>query len=132
MSTRCLGLWSLHNSWPAFPSKNVKDATQAKSSNWHAFRAPDQEWERTHYQRQSKIESMIQSVVVNGRRAGAPKSFDKAWSGVLQSDLGAIAGGFRVVSMQAVVYASVVPTTTKVQRQRLCGEVSQGARGRAG
>ena len=46
--------------------------TAAKSSNWHAFRAPDQEWERTHYQRQSTIEGMIQNVVQNARRAGAP------------------------------------------------------------
>jgi propane monooxygenase small subunit len=67
----------------------VKDATQAKSSNWHAFRAPDQEWERTHYQRQSKIETMVQGVISNGRKAGVPKSFDKAWIGVLQNDLGA-------------------------------------------
>ena len=67
----------------------VKDATEAKSSNWHAFRAPDQEWERTHYQRQSKIETMVQGVIANGRKAGAPKAFDKAWIGVLQNDLGA-------------------------------------------
>ena len=67
----------------------VKDATEAKSSNWHAFRAPDQEWERTHYQRQSKIETMVQGVIANGRRAGVTKAFDKAWIGVLQNDLGA-------------------------------------------
>ena len=67
----------------------VKDATEAKSSNWHAFRAPDQEWERTHYQRQSKIETMVQGVIGNGRKAGAPKAFDKAWIAVLQNDLGA-------------------------------------------
>ncbi|MDQ0391923.1 aromatic/alkene monooxygenase hydroxylase subunit beta [Labrys monachus] len=66
-----------------------KDNTQALSSNWHAFRAPDQEWERTHYQRQSKIEAMVQSVIANGRKAGAPKSFDKAWVKVLQNHLGA-------------------------------------------
>ena len=29
--------------------------TKAKSSDWHKFRAVDQEWERTHYQRQSTI-----------------------------------------------------------------------------
>ena len=67
----------------------VKEATQARSSNWHAFRAPDQEWERTHYQRQSKIETMVQGVIGNGRKAGVPKAFDKAWIGVLQNDLGA-------------------------------------------
>jgi propane monooxygenase small subunit len=67
----------------------IKDNTAAKSSNWHAFRAPDQEWERTHYQRQSKIETMVQSVITNARRAGAPKTFDKVWAKLLQAHLGA-------------------------------------------
>lgn len=67
----------------------VKENTQARSSNWHAFRAPDQEWERTHYQRQSKIEIMVQSVIANARRAGAHLTFDKVWQRVLQVHLGA-------------------------------------------
>jgi propane 2-monooxygenase small subunit len=66
-----------------------KDNTAALSSNWHAFRAPDQEWERTHYQRQSKIEAMVQSVIANGRKSGAAKAFDKAWVKILQNQLGA-------------------------------------------
>lgn len=67
----------------------VKDYTSARSSNWHAFRAPDQEWERTHYQRQARIETMVQSVIANGRKAGAPKQFDRVWQKLLQAHLGA-------------------------------------------
>ncbi len=66
-----------------------KDATAAKSSNWHAFRAPDQEWERTHYQRQSKIVTMVQSVIANSRQNQIPQTFDAAWSKILQAHLGA-------------------------------------------
>jgi propane 2-monooxygenase small subunit len=76
----------------AFPNGKgayEKDSTQAKSSNWHAFRAPDQEWERTHYQRQSRIEVMVQAVISNGRKSGAPLAFDAAWSKILQKHLGA-------------------------------------------
>ena len=76
-------------SFPDGKGAYVKENTAALSSNWHAFRAPDQEWERTHYQRQSTIEGMIQNVVQNARRAGAPKGFDKAWVKVLQNHLGA-------------------------------------------
>lgn len=76
-------------SFPNGDGAYVKSATAAKSSNWHAFRAPDQEWERTHYQRQSKIETMVQSVIQNARRAGAPRAFDRAWVKVLQTHLGA-------------------------------------------
>ncbi len=67
----------------------TKDNTRALSSNWHAFRAPDQEWERTHYQRQSKIETMVQAVISNARKAGAHLVFDKAWQRILQVHLGA-------------------------------------------
>lgn len=76
----------------AFPNGDgayEKTSTKAKSSNWHAFRAPDQEWERTHYQRQSHIEVMVQSVIGNARKSGAHKSFDAAWIKVLQCHLGA-------------------------------------------
>jgi propane monooxygenase small subunit len=76
-------------SFPDGKGAYVKEFTAAKSSNWHAFRAPDQEWERTHYQRQSTIEGMIQNVVQNARRAGAPAGFDAAWVKVLQNHLGA-------------------------------------------
>jgi len=64
--------------------------TKARSSNWHKFRAVDQEWERTHYQRQSTIVGMLQSVIENGRRSGAPKRFDRAWVKVLQDQVGAL------------------------------------------
>lgn len=76
----------------AFPNGKgayEKDSTKAKSSNWHAFRAPDQEWERTHYQRQSRIEVMVQSVISNGRKSGAQHAFDAAWGKILQKHLGA-------------------------------------------
>ena len=61
----------------------------AKARNWHAFRAVDQEWEKTHYQRQSTICGMVQSVIENGRRSGAATRFDPTWVKVLQDHLGA-------------------------------------------
>ena len=63
--------------------------TAAKSSDWHKFRAVDQEWERTHYQRQSTIEGMLKNVIDNGRRSGAPSRFDPAWVKILQNHVGA-------------------------------------------
>ena len=54
-----------------------KSGRKLQSSDWHKFRAPDQEWERTHYQRQSTIEGMIKNVVDNARKSGAPTRFDQ-------------------------------------------------------
>src|SRR5579859_1170843 len=58
--------------------------TAAKSTDWHKFRAIDEEWERTHYQRQSTIVGMITGAVNNARRSGAVKRFDKTWVKVLE------------------------------------------------
>lgn len=85
----------------------TKAWTHAKSSDWHKFRAVDQEWERTHYQRQSTICGMIQNVIENGRKSGAVKRFDKAWVKVLQDHLGAYKHaefGLGTATMQAQRY----------------------------
>lgn len=66
-----------------------KSWTAIKSSDWHKFRAIDQEWERTHYQRQSTIVGMLQNVIDNARRARTPGNFEPSWVKVLQSHLGA-------------------------------------------
>ena len=79
----------LDHLFPRWTPTYSKDWTAAKSSNWHKFRAVDQEWERTHYQRQSTICGMIQNVIENGRKSGAPSRFDKTWVKVLQDHLGA-------------------------------------------
>lgn len=81
--------------------------TAAKSSDWHKFRAIDQEWERTHYQRQSTIVGMITNVIENGRRSQAPKRFDKAWVKILSDHLGAYKHaefGLGTATMQAQRY----------------------------
>ena len=66
-----------------------KDWTRCKSADWHIYRAVDQEWEKTHYQRQSTICGTVQSVIENGRRSGAATRFDKSWVKVLQDHVGA-------------------------------------------
>ncbi|MPW05343.1 toluene hydroxylase [Paraburkholderia sp. CNPSo 3155] len=63
--------------------------TAAKSSDWHKFRAVDEEWERTHYQRQSTIIGMITGAIQNARRSGAVKRFDRTWIKVLEAHLSA-------------------------------------------
>ena len=66
-----------------------KDWTRAKSSDWHKYRAVDQEWEKTHYQRQSTICGSNQNVIENGRRSGAATRFDPTWVKVLADHVGA-------------------------------------------
>lgn len=84
-----------------------KDWTKIKSTDWHKFRAVDEEWERTHYQRQSTICGMVQNVIVNGRKSGATTRFDKAWIKILQDHVGAYKHaefGLGTATMQAQRY----------------------------
>lgn len=64
--------------------------TAIKSSDWHKYRAPDQEWERNHYQRQTEAEATVKSVVDNSRKNGTVKRFDKSWLQILQNHVGAL------------------------------------------
>ncbi len=66
-----------------------KDWTRCKAGDWHKYRSVDQEWERTHYQRQSTICGTVQSVIENGRRSGAASRFDPTWVKVLADHVGA-------------------------------------------
>lgn len=110
----------------------VKDNTRAQSSNWHAFRAPDQEWERTHYQRQSKIETMVQNVITNARKAGAPQAFDKVWSTILQKHLGAwkhaeFGLGTSLMQAQRYGYTQMINNATLTNssyKMRLCQDIT--------
>ena len=63
--------------------------TQLNCSDWHAYRAPDEEWERPHYQRQSAIVKMISQAVANGRAQRAVASFDPDWVSILQDHVSA-------------------------------------------
>lgn len=67
-----------------------KRRTKLKSSDWHAFRAPDGMWERNHYQRQASVESMIKQITDQGRASQAPQGFDQMWLPILQNHLGAL------------------------------------------
>lgn len=68
-----------------------KRRTALKSSDWHAYRAPDGEWERNHYQRQTEVESSIRQVIQHGRAANAAQGFDKMWVPILENHLRALA-----------------------------------------
>lgn len=64
--------------------------TAMKSADWHRFRSVDQEWDRTHYQRQSNIEGAVKMISDNARAQGAAAAFDPSWVAVLQNHVGAL------------------------------------------
>ncbi len=67
-----------------------KDSSALRSSNWHKFRAPDQEWERNHFQRQSGIEESIRLVVAVARAQNSWQYFDPSWLKIMQTHISAL------------------------------------------
>jgi propane monooxygenase small subunit len=63
--------------------------TKIKSSNWHEFRDPNGEWERTHYIRVAGIEKQINLTIQNAKVEDSFQNMDKGWVKVLQDHLSA-------------------------------------------
>jgi propane monooxygenase small subunit len=67
-----------------------KALTALKSSNWHEYRAPDEEHERNHFARQSEIEETIKIITTSARAQGAARNYDQGWVKILQDHVGAL------------------------------------------
>jgi propane monooxygenase small subunit len=77
---------SFANGDPAYNKK----LTAMKSSDWHEYRAPDEEHERNHFARQSEIEETIKIITTSARARGAAKHYDSGWVKILQDHVGAL------------------------------------------
>jgi propane monooxygenase small subunit len=64
--------------------------TRLQSSDWHQYRATDEEWERPHYQRQSAIVKMIEQAIKYARAQNAVALFDPDWVKILQDHVSAV------------------------------------------
>jgi propane monooxygenase small subunit len=58
--------------------------TALKSSNWHEFLDPNEEWEQTIYRNNANVVRQIQQNIEHGRLAHAYAGFDPAWIRVLE------------------------------------------------
>jgi propane monooxygenase small subunit len=61
-----------------------EDWTVLKSSNWHAYLDPNEEWEQTIYRNNANVVRQISQNIEQGRLAGAFAQFNSAWVRVLE------------------------------------------------
>ncbi len=66
-----------------------KDWTQLKSSDWHAFRDPNQEWEQTIYRNNANVVRQIQLNIDNAKLQRAFGAWNKQWAQVVARHVGA-------------------------------------------
>ena len=53
--------------------------TKIKSSDWHRFRDPNEEWERTFYINNSNSVRQVQQNIENAKSEGIFQNWDKSW-----------------------------------------------------
>ncbi len=71
------------------PGGYPKDWTKLKSSNWHAFLDPNEEWEQTIYRNNSNVVRQIQLNLNNAKKAGAYRNWPASWIKFIEHHLGA-------------------------------------------
>src|SRR5882757_6701811 len=71
------------------PGGYPKEWTALKSSNWHEFRDPNEEWEQTIYRNTANIVRQVQQTIANGRAADAFDGWNRGWQKVVERHVGA-------------------------------------------
>ena len=71
------------------PGGYPQDWTVAKSSNWHAFLDPNEEWEQTIYRNNAAVVRQVDLCLRNAKRARAYEGWNTSWLKFLERHLGA-------------------------------------------
>jgi propane 2-monooxygenase small subunit len=71
------------------PGGYPKEWTAAKSSNWHWFRDPNQEWEQTIYKNNARLVRQVEQNIAIARSERAFERWSESWSDIVASHVGA-------------------------------------------
>ncbi|MGW8811173.1 aromatic/alkene monooxygenase hydroxylase subunit beta [Gordonia terrae] len=71
------------------PGGYPQEWTTAKSSNWHAFLDPNEEWDQTIYRNNSAVVHQVDLCLQNAKRARAYDSWNSPWLKFIERNLGA-------------------------------------------
>jgi propane monooxygenase small subunit len=66
-----------------------QDWTALKSSNWHLFLDPNEEWEQTIYRNNADVVRQVQSTLANAKAAHAYAAWNRRWIKVVEHHVGA-------------------------------------------
>jgi propane monooxygenase small subunit len=71
------------------PGGYPKEWTEAKSSDWHRFRDPNEEWEQTIYRNNARLVREVEQVIAAAKSEGAFDQWAPGWSEVVERHVGA-------------------------------------------
>jgi propane monooxygenase small subunit len=97
--------------------------TALKSSNWHEFLDPNEEWEQTIYRNNANVVRQIQQNIEHGRLAHAYAAFDPAWVRVLERHVFAWAHAEHGIGMHVYTPAQRDAPTNMINNAMAVGAV---------
>jgi propane monooxygenase small subunit len=65
------------------------DWTALKSSNWHEFLDPNEEWEQTIYRNNANVVRQVQQTIANAKAARTFAGWNRSWVKVVERHVGA-------------------------------------------
>jgi propane monooxygenase small subunit len=71
------------------PGGYPKEWTALKSTNWHVFLDPNEEWEQTIYRNNASVVRHLQQNVANAKAAGSFGAWNRSWVKVVERHVGA-------------------------------------------
>lgn len=71
------------------PGGYPQEWTVLKSSDWHTFRDPNEEWEQTIYRNNAAVVRQVDLSLENAKRARAYHGWNTAWKSFIARNLGA-------------------------------------------
>ena len=71
------------------PGGYPQDWTALKSTDWHQFRDPNEEWEQTIYRNNANVVRQINQNIENAKAAGAFSAWNASWARVVAQHVGA-------------------------------------------
>lgn len=66
-----------------------QDWTALKSSDWHRFLDPNEEWEQTIYRNNANVVRQVQQNLANARKAEAYQQWTRSWTSFVERHVGA-------------------------------------------
>jgi propane monooxygenase small subunit len=63
--------------------------TAIKSSNWHLFLDPNEEWEQTIYRNNANIVRQVQQTLANAKAADSFQAWNRSWVSIVEKHVGA-------------------------------------------
>ncbi|RKQ88301.1 propane monooxygenase small subunit [Solirubrobacter pauli] len=97
--------------------------TALKSSNWHEFLDPNEEWEQTIYRNNANVVRQIGQNIEHGRLAHAYAAFDPAWVKVLERHVFAWAHAEHGIGMHVYTPAQRDAPTNMINNAMAVGAV---------